>query len=182
MKSEILKWQSEKDWDTGVLIYQKYGTDSGLKLVFGLGQNSYSSQKLETALEDLLESVKEKDPTPKPVLDIIRKRSQYHELLFTTTATSDRHKIAQAILALSNQLDRWYDHGELPKNQVENRMDEPEIPENAWELHQLINNNFAYMTKNKAREDKQGEVKRRERMNGKIEERLKSMNYEQSIS
>lgn len=178
MKSDLLKWQIEKDWDAGVLLYQKYGSDSGLKLVFGLGQNSYSSQKLEQAIEELIESVKEKDPTPKPVLDIIRRRSQYHEMLFTTNSTSDRHKIAQAILALSNQLDRWYDHGELPKGQVENGMDEPDIPVNGWELHQLINNNFAYMTKNKAREDKQGEVKRRERMNVKIEERLKSMNFQ----
>ena len=101
-------------------------------------------------------------------------------MLFHQTAKSDRHKIAIAILAIGKKLDRYYDHGELPAGEAENEIPELDIPVNAWELHQLINNNLAYITKNRNREDKQGEVKRRERMNIAIEERLKSINYNET--
>lgn len=192
MSKELEAWQSDPDYASGVELYRKLGgCDPVLLTLFGLPETSFTRRKLEEALSVLLpiaiepEKVASAKPapeerTPKPVLDLIRKRSQLHENLFPQTSKSDRHKIALAILAIGRQLDRYYDHGELPAGQVENEIPEPEIPTNAWELHQLINNNLAYMAKNKNREDKQGEVKRRERMNIGIEERLKSINHNET--
>lgn len=194
MSKELEAWQSDPDYARGVELYRSLGgCDPVLLTLFGLPETSFTRKKLEDALGKVSssqEKVASSDPkvdsspadekTPKPVLDLIRKRSQLHEALFHQTSKSDRHKIALAILAIGKQLDRWYDHGQLPAGEVENEIPEPDIPTNAWELHQLINNNLAYMAKNKNREDKQGEVKRRERMNIAIEERLKSINYETS--
>lgn len=194
MSKELEAWQSDPDYARGVELYRVLGgNDPVLLTLFGLPETSFTRKKLEDALEKVassqekvasseskVESSPAQEKTPKPVLDLIRKRSQLHEALFHQTSKSDRHKIALAILAIGKQLDRWYDHGQLPAGEVENEIPEPEIPTNAWELHQLINNNLAYMAKNKNREDKQGEVKRRERMNIAIEERLKSINYETS--
>jgi hypothetical protein len=194
MSKELEAWQSDPDYARGVELYRSLGgCDPVLLTLFGLPETSFTRKKLEDALEKILpfdsaqgdttvrlSGVEAQEKTPKPVLDLIRKRSQLHEALFHQTSKSDRHKIALAILAIGKQLDRWYDHGQLPSGEVENEIPEPDIPINAWELHQLINNNLAYMAKNKNREDKQGEVKRRERMNIAIEERLKSINYETS--
>ena len=192
MSKELANWLSDPDYATGVELYRNLGgNDPVLLTLFSLPETSFTRKKLEDALEKVasssgkvvtsetkVDSSTNTKITPKPVLDLIRKRSQLHESLFHTTSKSDRNKIALAILALGKKLDRWYDHGELPAGEVENEIPEPEIPTNAWELHQLINTNLAYMAKNKNREDKQGEVKRRERMNIGIEERLKSINYE----
>lgn len=195
MKKELESWQSDPDYARGVELYRSLGgCDPVLLTLFALPETSFTRKKLEEALEKVASSEEKvassntkvdsspsaQEKTPKVVLDLIRKRSQLHEALFHTTSKSDRHKIALAILAIGKQLDRWYDHGELPAGEVENEIPEPDIPTNAWELHQLINNNLAYMAKNKNREDKQGEVKRRERMNIAIEERLKSISYETS--
>jgi len=187
MIQEVEQWFLDPDYAQGVSLYRKYGSDRVLLTLFSLPETSFTRGKLEAALQELApkkEAPKEdkQDPerTPKPVLDLIRKRSQLHESLYSTKSKSDRHKIAMAILAIGSKLDRWYDHGELPAGEVENEIPEPDIPVNAWELHQLINNNLAYMAKNKNREDKQGEVKRRERMNVAIEERLKSINYNET--
>jgi hypothetical protein len=192
MNPELQEWLSDPDYTKGVEIYKKLGgSDAVLLSIFSLPETSFTKKKLVEALENMScvnpkvdsskvdTSVKE-EKTPKPVLELIRRRSQLHETLFHTTSKSDRHKIALAILALGRELDRYYDHGELPAGQVENEAEESDIPVNAWELHQLINTNFAYMAKNKNSEDKQGEVQRRKRMNTKIEERLKSINYETS--
>jgi hypothetical protein len=180
---EIAEWLENQDYAQGVNLYRKYGSDQVLLTLFSLPETSFTRSKLEAGMKALLPKEEKKESeenpiTPKPVLDLIRKRSQLHEMLFHQTSKSDRHKIALAILAIGKELDRWYDHGELPAGEAENSIPEPDIPVNAWELHQLINNNMAYMAKNKKREDKQGEVKRRERMNIAIEERLKGMNYE----
>lgn len=194
MKKELEAWQSNPDYARGVELYRSLGAcDPVLLTLFSLPETSFTRKKLEEALGNIAgaepnvdssspnkDSSQAQEKTPKPVLELIRKRSQLHEALFHQTSKSDRHKIALAILAIGKQLDRWYDHGELPAGEVENEIPEPDIPTNAWELHQLINNNLAYMAKNKNREDKQGEVKRRERMNIAIEERLKSINYETS--
>lgn len=204
MSKELEAWQSDPDYAAGVELYRKAGgNDPVLLTLFGLPETSFTRRKLEEALEKILPfdsaqgdttvrlsgveaqakpevEAQEKTITPKPVLDLIRKRSQLHEALFHQTSKSDRHKIALAILAIGKELDRWYDHGQLPSGQAENDQPEPDIPVNAWELHQLINNNLAYMAKNKNREDKQGEVKRRERMNIRIEERLKSINHNET--
>lgn len=191
MSKELEAWLSDPDYASGVELYRKLGgCDPVLLTLFGLPETSFTRRKLEEALSALLPALSEPDPeprapaqeerTPKIVLDLIRKRSQLHENLFHQTSKSDRHKIALAILAIGRELDRWYDHGQLPAGQAENDQPEPDIPINAWELHQLINNNLAYMAKNKNREDKQGEVKRRERMNIGIEERLKSINHNET--
>lgn len=185
MLEQIQSWlDSDQDYDEGVNIYRKYGKDSSLHTIFEMTETSYTRRKLSEALTDLLPKKKEptktekQETTPKPVLELIRKRSQMHEFLFTTTAKSDRHELALQILAITKKLDRWYDHGELPQDQVENKEPEQDIPRNAWELHMLINNNTAYLAKNRKREDKQGEIKRRERQSKSIEDRLKLMNYE----
>lgn len=189
MREEIESWLESQDYAQGVNLYRKYGSDQVLLTLFSLPETSFTRSKLEAGIRSLLpkdsviareERPTQSQQTPKPVLDLIRKRSQLHEMLFHQTAKSDRHKIALAILAIGKKLDRWYDHGELPAGEAENSIPEPDIPVNAWELHQLINNNMAYMAKNKKREDKQGEVKRRERMNIAIEERLKSINYNET--
>ncbi|WP_057935855.1 hypothetical protein [Algoriphagus resistens] len=190
---EIAKWLENQDYQEGIALYKKYGADPVLLTIFALPETSFTKSKLEKALNDLvpkehsstplgetvrLSEVEVKAITPKPVLDLIRKRSQLHETLFYQTSKSDRLKIAKAILAIGTKLDRWYDHGELPAGEAENELPEMDIPVNAWELHQQINNNLAYITKNRKRENKAGEVKRRERQNLGIEERLKLMNYE----
>lgn len=196
MNPELQEWLLDPDYTKGVELYKKLGgSDAVLLSIFSLPETSFTKKKLVEALENMscvnpkvdsskvdtsnpkVDTLAKEEKTPKPVLNLIRKRSQLHETLFHTTSKSDRHKIALAILALGRQLDRYYDHGELPAGQVENEGEESDIPVNAWELHQLINTNFAYMAKNKNSEDKQGEVQRRKRMNIKIEERLKSMNY-----
>lgn len=186
------RWQLDPGYQIGVELYKHLGgNDAVLLSLFSLPETSFTRAKLQEALRDISgtsDKVEEKaekaepseSKTPEPVLQLIRKRSQLHEALFHTTSKSDRHKIAIAILAIGKKLDRYYDHGELPSGEAENEMPESDIPTNAWELHQLINNNLAYMAKNKNREDKQGEVKRRERMNGLIEERLKSINYNET--
>jgi hypothetical protein len=189
MSKELENWLSDPDYAIGVELYRNLGgNDPVLLTLFALPETSFTRRKLEESLSALLPNLSapvaeptapaQEERTPKVVLDLIRKRSQLHENLFHQTSKSDRHKIALAILAIGKKLDRWYDHGELPAGEVENDHPESDIPVNGWELHQLINNNLAYMTKNKNREDKKGEVKRRERMNIGIEERLKSINYE----
>lgn len=189
--SDYQAWVDDPDYEVGVKLYQQLGgSDPVLLSLFSLPETSFTREKLAEALAELSPSDQKVDSseakvdsseaspvTPKPVLDLIRRRSQLHESLFHITSKSDRHKVALAILAIGRQLDRYYDHGELPAGEVENEMAEPDIPTNGWELHQLINNNMAYIAKNKNREDKHGEVKRRDRMNGKIEERLKKMAY-----
>lgn len=191
MLKEIEAWQEDRDYSQGVSLYRKYGSNPALLSVFSLPETSYTRSKLEKALKDLVprdptpkaeispNDDNQKALTPKPVLELIRRRSQLHESLFHQRAKSDRHKVAQAILAIGTKLDRWYDHGELPAGgEAENELPEMDIPVNGWELHQQINNNMAYITKNKKRDDKAGEVKRRERQNTAIEDRLKMMNYE----
>jgi hypothetical protein len=189
--SEIASWLDSQDYASGVALYRKHASDPVLLTIFSLPESSFTRKKLESALQSLVPMVdsseskverSEKEITPKPVLDLIRKRSQLHEALFHQTSRSDRHKIANTILAIGNKLDGWYDHGELPSGEAENELEEPEIPVNGWELHQLINTNLAYITKNKARVDKAGEVKRRERMNISIEARLKDMNHGGAVS
>lgn len=185
MIEEIDQWFENQDYAQGVSLYRKYGSDQVMLTLFSLPETSFTRGKLEEGLRSLLpkEEKKEsekKENTPKVVLDLIRKRSQLHESLFHTTSQSDRHKIASTILAIGTELDRWYDHGKLPAGEVENDLPESDIPVNAWELHQLINTNLTYITKNRKREDKQGEVQRRERMNVSIEERLKSINYNET--
>lgn len=188
---EYKDWLKNPDYKKGVELYTKSGkSNAAILAILSLSETSFTRKKLEDALEGIfgqkVETSTEKDDThpktPKVVLDLIRKRSQLHELLFHTNSKSDRHTIAMAILAIGKKLDRYYDHGELPEDQAENRLPEGDIPTNAWDLHMMLNNNAAYITKNKNREDKQGEVKRRERQSSLIEERLKSLNYEQSIS
>ncbi len=183
---EIRNWiKGDQDYGEGVKLFFQYGKDAVLKSLFTLPETSFTRGKLVKALEAIVPAEKKPveepvDPriTPKPVLNLIRRRSQLHEALFTATSKTDRHTIALTILAIGKKLDRFYDHGELPNDQVENGEQETDIPSNAWELHMLINNNIAYVAKNRKKEDKQGEVKRRERQNGQIEERLKSMVYE----
>jgi hypothetical protein len=185
---EISDWLEDPDYTLGVELYRKHGKDPVLLSVFSLPETSFTRKKLEEAMRSLLpekhatpeekDAISETPHTPKPVLDLIRKRSQLHEALFHQTAKSDRMKIALAILAIGTKLDRWYDHGELPAGEAENELPEMDIPVNGWELHQQINNNLAYITKNRKREDKAGEVKRRERQNTAIEDRLKLMNYD----
>lgn len=187
--TDYQRWEADPDYRTGIELYKHLGgSDAVLLSLFALPETSFTRRKLDKALREISgENVKgatynkvetsSEGKTPEPVLVLIRKRSQLHEALFHTTSKSDRHKIAVAILAIGKKLDGYYDHGELPAGEVENETPESDIPTNAWELHQLINNNMAYMAKNKNREDKQGEVKRRDRMNGLIEERLKEMNY-----
>lgn len=187
MIEEIDKWFQNPDYAQGVSLYQKYGSDQVLLTLFSLPETSFTRGKLEDALKGFLPAIVDQEPDqtedkkyPKIVLDLIRRRSQLHELLFPTKSTSDRYKIACSILAISGKLDRYFDHGELPEGEAENEIPEPDIPVNAWELHQLINNNMAYIAKNRKKEDKQGEVKRRERMNVAIEDRLKSTNYNET--
>ncbi len=188
MKDQLEAWKSDPVYSEGIALYRKLGGDDPVLLtLFSLPETSYTRNKLEDALSALLDQTSEPpqpitlpEKTPKPVLDLIRKRSLLHQSLSHTPGATDRHTIAQAILTIGKKLDRYYDHGEVPQGEAENNTPEQDIPANAWELHQLINNNFAYMTKNKNREDKQGEVKRRERMNIEIEKRLKSINYETS--
>lgn len=183
--NEIEKWLETPDYQAGIELYRKLGgNDPTMLSIFSLSETSFTRSKLEEALKSLLPEPKEKEAkeekTPKPVVDLIRERSQLHELAFNTKSKSDRHKIAVRILSITKILDRWYDHGQLPDAQAENKLPEQDIPSNAWDLHMMINNNAAYITKNKKREDKKGEVMRRERQNSAIEERLKSINYETS--
>lgn len=186
--SEFEKWLESPDYRAGIELYRKLGgNDPTMLSIFSLSETSFTRSKLEEALKGLVPSSKEKkaeeankEKTPKPVLELIRERSQLHELAFNTKSKSDLHKIAVRILSIGKILDRWYDHGQLPEGQAENQIPEQGIPVNAWELHMMINNNAAYITKNKRRDDKKGEVMRRERQNTAIEERLKSINYETS--
>ena len=183
MNEEIQHWLDDPDYETGVALYRKYGADTVLLGLFELSETTFTFSKLTGALEGLIEEKEPKTPepekpkTPKSVLDLIQKRSQYHESLFHTTGKEDRHVIAKAILAIGRKLDRYYDDGELPEDQAENAERKKAIPGNAWELHMLINNNTAYLAKNRKREDKHGEVQRRLRQNASIEERLKEMNH-----
>jgi hypothetical protein len=183
---ELDAWFENPDYNTGVQLYKNMGgSDPVLLSIFSLSETSFTRGKLEEALRQHLPQVEpvkqeeEKPKTPPVVLALIRERSQLHEALFTCTSKTDRYKISTRILSIGKILDRYYDHGELPQDQAENEQPEADIPRNAWELHTLIGTNAAYITKNRNREDKQGEVKRRERQNEKIEARLKSMNYEQ---
>jgi hypothetical protein len=182
--SEISDWiDGDQDYHQGVELYRKHGEDRVLLTLFALPETSFTKAKLLQAMEQLAPKEPEpkeeaKEKTPPQVLHLIRKRSQLHETLFHTRSTSDRHTIAKAIMAISSKLDRYYDHGELPTDEAENSEPEAKLPTNAWELHMQINNNIAYIAKNRKTENKQGEVKRRERQNKAIEERLKNINYE----
>jgi hypothetical protein len=180
MKDQIHHWLDHPDYEEGVMLYRKYGKDQALLSLFLLPETSFTFSKLKNALTDLIKETPEaevKPKTPQPILDLIRKRSQLHESLFHTKGKEDRHLIAKTILAIGRKLDRYYDDGQLPDDQAENENKSDHIPTNAWELHMMINNNTAYLAKNKKREDKQGEVQRRIRQNGNIEERLKEMNH-----
>jgi len=179
MKEEINSWIAFPDYDRGVRLYRQYGNDPALIRLFLLSETSFTFSRLTNALQELIkdEPGPEKPRTPKAILDLIRKRSQYHESLFHTHGKEDRHLIAKTILAIGRKLDRYYDDGELPEDQAENESKANAIPENAWELHMMINNNSAYLAKNRKREDKQGEINRRERQSESIEQRLKEMNH-----
>lgn len=182
--SEIIDWiDGDQDYHQGVELYRRHGGDSVLLSLFALPETSFTKAKLLQAIEQLAPKEpepkdEEKEKTPPQVLHLIRKRSQLHETLFHARSTSDRHTIAKAIMAIGSKLDRYYDHGELPTDEAENAEPETKLPTNAWELHMQINNNIAYIAKNRKAENKQGEVKRRERQNAAIEGRLKNMNYE----
>ncbi len=186
MITALENWLENPDYDAGVALYKELGGDDPVLLtVFGLPETSFTMGKLEQALQELCpKGVKEEESKtktqehPPVVLKLIRERSGLHSALEGTSSMSDRHKMCKRILEIGHKLDGWYDHGQLPRGEAENELDEPDLPRNAWELHQLINTNMSYITKNGRREDKQGEVSRRKRMNVGIEERLKSMEYE----
>jgi hypothetical protein len=186
-------WLQDQDYCKGIALYRKYGSDAVLLTIFDLPETSFTRKKLAAALELMSGNTIEKSDkiepsnpqqapkqvtTPKPVLELIQKRSQYHESLYYTTSITDRHKISLAILAIGTKLDGWYDQGQLPSGEVENELQDLDIALNAWDLHQTVNNNMTYITKNRKREDKLGELSRRTRQNTAIETRLKSMNYE----
>lgn len=178
MNEEIQAWTERPDYDIGVMLYRKYGNDKALISLFSLPETSFTFSRLKTALIDLIkEAPAEKEKTPQAVIDLIRRRSQLHESLFHTHGKEDRYLIAKTIQAIGRKLDRYYDDGQLPEDQAENQKQPNTIPDNAWELHMLINNNSAYLAKNKKREDKQGEIQRRIRQSENIEQRLKEMNY-----
>lgn len=181
MKELIERWMQHPEYDSGVALYRKYGKDPALMALFSLRETSYTFGRLREALAELIQEEKPseetKPKTPPQVLELIQRRSQLHESLFHTPGKEDRYTIAKTILAIGRKLDRYYDDGELPDDQAENEKKADSLPTNAWELHMLINNNTAYLAKNRKREDKQGEVKRRERQSLAIEQRLKEMNH-----
>ncbi|AWW32437.1 hypothetical protein DN752_21080 [Echinicola strongylocentroti] len=185
---EINNWfKGDQEYQGGVDLYRKYGKDPVMLSLFNLPETSFTRGKLVDALKGLSPQAtneeNEKDQSeskaklPKQVLELIQKRSVLHGESFHLKSKTDRHKVANAILAISSKLDSYFDHGELPEEATGGHS-ESDLPNNGWELHMLINTNAAYIAKNKTKDNKQGEVKRRERQNTSIEERLKSINYE----
>ncbi len=177
---DVQQWiNSKQDYEIGVQLYEQYGSKA-YKDLFKQSKSSFTERKLLELLQAIAAEQTPPEPkkeqTPPKVLELLRLRSVLHQQLFYLTAQIDREKVARQILAIGDKLDRWYHHGQLPI-QEENRSIEADIPANAWEMHQAFGSNRAYITKNKATEDKKGEVQKRELQNLEIEKRLKYLNY-----
>ncbi|AFD05966.1 hypothetical protein [Solitalea canadensis] len=143
--SPIKTWlNSDRDYATGVQLYEKHGANNFLKKMFAAGIDHYNSQRLIDELQKLAEAEpeaktdhlietpdqKEKDPTGKPLkyLELLNKRKKiwsemaqlkpYLEIL----AEGDQLKnVAERILLLNREkqaiwteLDYFDENGEFP--------------------------------------------------------------------
>lgn len=175
---KIEAWlNGDQDYSDGVTLYEQHGKDGAVLSLLKLGQSSFTEKKLLVVLSEMCPKEAEPAPSkktmPDKVLDLIRKRSIYHNNLFNTPSPSDRKKLAFAILSITQKLDKYFDKGEDPDQPAS----DPELPANGWEMHQIFNNNRSYLTKNKKSEEKKAEIARREQQNATIAERLKEMTY-----
>jgi hypothetical protein len=180
---QIKEWISNaQDFEQGVSLYDKHGSDNAIKSLLKLGKNSFTEKKLLQAMEALSPSEPEPQQTkqtkqlPDKVRDWMKKREVYHNNLFHTPSLSDRKKLCFAILAIGRKLDKYFNDGII---EVEAAPAQPEdnIPTSAWDMHVLFGNNRSYITKNKKVAERVGEVKRRNTQNKLIEERLRTLEY-----
>ena len=183
----IAQWLAgSRDFEKGKELYAQYG-DGSIDFLLKMRQTGFVEAKLLAALKALVpgESQTVATPDPKPtqkkeefppvVLQLIRERGVIHLQLEHADTNQDRLAIAMRIKAITRSLDAYFNDGVMPVINAE-----PvalDLPENAWKLHEVYNNNRSYISKNGKKADKKQLVQQREIQNEQITQRLKSMNY-----
>lgn len=191
----IANWlNGTQDYKSGIELYDRFG-DGSLSFLFQLPQSSFTEQKLELALTEILKKsgkitiqtvVKtkgkpepngnpERREVPESVVMALRDRTRSHEALFHEKSSVERFELAKRIKESTRVLDDFYDRGIMPVDV--NALVEIEVPVNGWELHEVYGNNKSYISKNKNKPSKESEIKVRMDQNELIQSRLKSMNY-----
>ena len=162
----------------GVELYKQYGSNAGLKTILGFGPNQYNRARLKEAMASLMESV---PPTtvPKQITEkdhdeiqhLYRERASMHAQLEHIPSTTDRAKVAFRILAITDRIEKILgvkkdDTTGLPARPAPTAK---ALPTDPIKLLRQRDNNRAYISKNKEKANKQGEVQRRLAENEEIE-------------
>lgn len=136
---ELEAWLQKPDFDTGATLYERYGSNSGLKFLFSLGQTVYSFEKLKEGIREAWENLpaeSEKRPEgpnlPSSIQDIINEDLALYEQgkrLFErskskTISTEERKECAKLIkqifrekAILYAQVLEFRETGKLPAKQ-----------------------------------------------------------------
>jgi len=122
MPAAIIQWlNSDRDYEAGRILYEKYGTSQAFKDLFKRYNNSYTQEKLA----DELQAIQNQETPPKPkkwgqkdtseLPDIIRFKEKHkndlyaqfcdhHAKLRTVTTDHLRYKHAKAIMDIRPQI------------------------------------------------------------------------------
>ena len=166
----------------GVELYNRIGSDAGLKVLLNFGETRYNARKLYEALDaireeqnaqvqaekeaELIEEREQQQADPR-LSPLYRQRRVLHDNLEHTPSQSDRYRMARKILALTDKIERIL--GVLP----EEKPKAYSLPDDPVALIRLRNNNRSYISKRHNRERHPGEVERRRKENIEIEKILK---------
>lgn len=183
----IAKWLAgDRDFEKGKALYTQHG-DGSIDLVLKMRQTAFVEKKLAMALKALVpaekkpatapdaDAAKRKEEFPPVVLGLIRERGVIHLQLEHATSNQERLAIALRIKAITRTLDAYFNDGVTPVITAPPVV--LELPANAWDMHELYNNNRSYISKNRKKADKKQLVDQREIQNEQIVQRLKSMSY-----
>ena len=186
-----------ESWEQGVALYNKYGKKSGLKLRFARHRSPALEKKLVYELNKLVQRERRKisiNPAPqndppqkksggissgsgsiswvytKPTNRILlyREQTHLHQNLESMPDDKARKKAAFRILEIETEI-RLIEDGIAPKRK------DPiaEIPSDKGLMMKMLNNNRAYISKNKNKEKYMDKVAFRTVQNIEIEKRLK---------
>lgn len=174
--AEINRWlQSERDYDEGVALYNKHGTNDTLKRVLSWGESSFNTDKLREELQAISEASEKKkrvviyDPVPDErksaeLVVLYREQSMLHNQLKKSDDRKERYELAYRIEEIRLEIE------DLLKGKV--LLSPDQLPENPMEMMKLLTNNRSYISKFKADPSKAAKVEFREKQNEAIEKRL----------
>ncbi|MBA3899387.1 MAG: hypothetical protein H0X62_04115 [Bacteroidetes bacterium] len=165
--------QSEKDYKTGILLYQKWGKNDTLKRVFARGESSFNKKKLLAELEKLA-PVKPVRSEASPIISkssyddpalvpLYREQSMLHNQL-TRMSREERKTAAFRILNIADEIEG------IARGTV--KVLENVLPDSPLAMQKLLLNNRSYISRFVNDPGKVGEMERRRKENEVILKRI----------